>query len=65
MSIEMATAFDSDYAVINEDGTKNYVETESEVIDMPEVVEVQEEKTEDSVNGTVEPTDAQTALFGN
>ena len=65
MSIEMSTAFDADYAVINEDGTKNYVETESEVIDMPEVVEVQEEKTEDSVNGTVETTDAQTALFGN
>ena len=62
MSIEMSTAFDADYAVINEDGTKNYVETESEVIDMPEVVEPQEEKTEDSVNET---TDAQTALFGN
>jgi recombination protein RecT len=65
MSIEMATAFDSDYAVINEDGTKNYVETESDVIDMPEVIEPQAEKTEDSVNGTVEATDAQTALFGN
>ena len=65
MSIEMSTAFDADYAVINEDGTKNYVETESDVIDMPEVVETQEEKTEDSVNGTIETTDAQTALFGN
>lgn len=62
MSIEMSTAFYADYAVINEDGTKNYVETESDVIDMPEVVEPQEEKTEDSVNET---TDAQTALFGN
>lgn len=65
MSIEMTTAFDADYAVINEDGTKNYVETESDVIDVPEVVEPQEEKTESSVNETVETTDAQTALFGN
>ena len=66
MSIEMATAFESDYAVINEDGTKNYVETESDVIDMPEVAEPQVEKTEDSDKvDVIEPTDAQTALFGN
>ena len=66
MSIEMSTAFDADYAVINEDGTKNYVETESDVIDMPEVAEPQTEKTEDSDNvEVIEPTDAQTALFGN
>ena len=31
MSIEMATAIDSDMAVINEDGTKNYVETEDPI----------------------------------
>ena len=62
LSTELIAAMDADNAVINEDGTKNYVETESDVIDMPEVVEPQEEKTEDSVNET---TDAQTALFGN
>lgn len=33
MSIDMQTAFDSDMAVINEDGTKQYVETEENVID--------------------------------
>ena len=31
MSIEMATAIDSDMAVINEDGTKDYVETEDPI----------------------------------
>ena len=60
MSIDMISAFDSDYAVINEDGTKNYVETESDVIEM-DVVEPQEEKTESSDN----TTDAASALFGD
>jgi recombination protein RecT len=59
MSIDMISAFDSDYAVINEDGTKNYVETESDVIEM-KMPEVQEEKTESSEN----TTDAASALFG-
>lgn len=68
MSIEMQSAIDGDMAVINEDGTKNYVdvENESDVIDA-EVVEVQEENTEDSVNEVQEekqPTDATSALFG-
>ena len=61
MSIDMMTAMDSDMAVINEDGTKNYVETEESVIDA-EVTEQQEEKTEDSGNRT--PTGASAALFG-
>lgn len=57
MSIEMTMAMDSDYAVINEDGTKNYVETEDSIIDtapieQPEII-------------TAEPVnDAQSALFG-
>lgn len=61
MSIEMMTAMDSDYAVINEDGTKNYVETddeniiEGEIIDQPEI---QPEPVE-------EIPSAQDALFGN
>ena len=33
MSIEMVTAMDSDLAVINDDGTKDYVESEEYVID--------------------------------
>lgn len=57
MSIEMQTAFESDYATVNEDGTKTYVETDAEIIDM-EMPEAPEEKTEDSEN-----TDAQAALF--
>lgn len=61
MSIEMQTAFDADYAVINEDGSKNYVETESDVIVMEdEPTEPQEEITENSENET---TDAASALF--
>lgn len=61
MSIDMQTAFDADYAVINEDGSKNYVETESDVIVMEdEPTEPQEEITENSENETV---DAASALF--
>lgn len=59
MSIEMQNAIEGDMAVINEDGTKNYVETDADYIDA-EVVEIPEEKTEDSDN-----TDASAALFGN
>lgn len=59
MSIEMQMAYDADYAIINEDGTKSYVETEAESIDMeaPE----QPEKTEEIENAT----DAAVALFGD
>lgn len=66
MSIEMQNAIDSDMAVINEDGTKDYVDNESDadVIDA-EVVEVQEEKAESSVNEPKEVNDATSALFGN
>ena len=57
MSIDMMTAMDSDMAVINEDGSKNYVETEDPVvIDAPIIHEVQPEQTE---------TSAHDALFGN
>lgn len=56
MSIEMQNAFEGDMAVINEDGTKDYVETDSDYIDA-EAVEIPEEKTESSDN-------AADALFG-
>ena len=76
MSIEMASAMDSDMAVINEDGTKDYVENETDVIDVTEVSsEVVQEP--DQVEGqtsiendfpqympTEAPMDAQMALFG-
>lgn len=42
MSIEMQTAIDSDMAVINEDGTKDYVEIEE-----PEIVESVSHETEE------------------
>lgn len=65
LSTELITAMDADMAVINEDGTKDYVETEDDnVIDMPvdNLPEPQEEKTEYS---DIEPvTDARSALFG-
>lgn len=60
MSIEMISALEGDYAVINEDGTKNYVETDADVIDM-ETPEPQAENTEHSESTA---TDAAAALFG-
>ena len=65
MSIEMQSAIDSDMAVINEDGTKDYVDnaSDADVIEA-EVVEVQEEKAESSVKEVKQPTDATAALFG-
>lgn len=60
MSIEMQSAFEGDMAVIKEDGTKDYVETDDSVvvIDAVEVPYSQEENTEPSDN------DVQAALFG-
>lgn len=61
MSIDMMSAMDADMAVINEDGTKNYVENEpeAEVID----AEVVEESTEPTPEPEAENA-AQMALFG-
>jgi recombination protein RecT len=61
MSIEMMTAMDSDFAVINEDGTNNYVETDDENIIEAKVIEQHESPAEP----TQEATNAQDALFGN
>lgn len=60
MSIEMMSALDADMAVINEDGTKNYVENEPDVIDMEPVEESQAEPAQEPEA----PQDAQMALFG-
>lgn len=61
MSIEMQSAIDADMAVINEDGTKVYVDNDADVIDMeqPQTVEAEPEQAEEDA-----PMDAQAALFG-
>ena len=58
MSTELMQAIDADEAVINEDGTKNYVETE-EIIDVPETKPVQE-----PTKAEAPAEDPAAALFG-
>lgn len=70
MSIEMQSALDADMAVINEDGTKSYVENEPEadVIELHEVPNGQATIAAPAEEPTQEPEapqDAQMALFGN
>lgn len=62
MSIDMASAIDSDMAVINEDGTKDYVDNDATVFDMEPAQEAtpQQSQLEPAV-----PVDAKAALFGN
>ena len=67
MSIDMMSAMDADMAVINQDGTKDYVENDSDVF--PEAVEVQAEKValkepEQKPEEEKQPSDAKSALFG-
>lgn len=57
LSIEMAQAYDADMAVINEDGTKDYVDNAPDVIDM--------EPIEETKAPSEQPQDAKSALFGN
>lgn len=52
MSIDMASAIDADMAVINEDGTKDYVDNDPDVIEMEPITEPDPE------------ADIQSALFG-
>lgn len=64
MSIEMSTAMDADMAVIHEDGTKNYVETEdSNIIEMPTPTEIPDFQPEHIQATPPETNDAQAALF--
>ena len=62
MSIDMASAIDSDMAVINEDGTKDYVDNAATGFDMEPAQEAtpQQSQPEPAV-----PVDAKAALFGN
>lgn len=61
MSIDMVAALDADMAVINEDGTKDYVENDPDIIIQPEPE--QEAAVVDHTTGEV-VSDVQTALFG-
>lgn len=64
MSIELQNAIDSDMAVINEDGTKEYVENDDSVIDAEvQTVESQPDSVQEA--SVQQPTDAHAALFGN
>lgn len=62
MSIDMASAIDSDMAVINEDGTKDYVDNDATVFDMEPA---QEATPQQSQSEPAVPVDAKAALFGN
>lgn len=65
MSIEMQSAIDADMAVINEDGTKSYVENEPEAADVIEMREVASApETFEPTQEPEAPQDAQMALFG-
>lgn len=55
MSIDMASAIDADMAVINDDGTKDYIDNDPDVIDMEPVSEPAQEAPAE---------DIQSALFG-
>lgn len=68
MSIDMMTAMDGDMAVINEDGSNDYVENDDSIIDMDPA----DQETPDAPTQQTEPTqeqeapqDAAAVLFGN
>ena len=60
MSIDMVSAMDADMAVINEDGTKDYVDNDDAIIDMEP-----EQSQQEPTPAAGAPQDAQAALFGN
>lgn len=61
MSIDMQNAYDADMAVINEDGSRTYVDNEPEAMEVPsEEIKQQEEPAEAPKNGG----DVAQALFG-
>lgn len=68
MSIDLVSAMDSDMAVINEDGTKDYVENETDVINVTEVIsEVAQNPGPEPAptqSQAEAPIDAHAALFG-
>ncbi len=64
MSIDMASAIDADMAVINEDGTKDYVDNDPDVIDMEQPSEAAPEAPS-AGSATGKAVDIQAALFGD
>ena len=60
MSIEMQSAIDADMAVINDDGTKDYVDNQPE----PQVIEAEVVMEAEPVQEAAEANDVQQALFG-
>lgn len=63
MSIDMQTAMANDTAVINEDGTPDYVDNDENIIEA-EATEVEQPQAEPQ-QSTEQPQDVQAALFGN
>lgn len=68
MSIEMQSAFDSDMTVINEDGSKVYVDNEPEIIEAQEPVEAPKEEVQPEAKNEAPKKEAApdvaAALFG-
>jgi recombination protein RecT len=63
MSIDMQTAIDSDMAVINEDGTRDYVDTvDNEIV--ADTVESHTEPNKEPVEASETASDVESALFG-
>ena len=61
MSIELQTALDSDMAVINQDGTKNYVENDENYIDVERPIK--SNKADTPPNPPSDENDVASALF--
>ena len=64
MSVEMQTAFDADMAVIHEDGSKTYVENDSEIIDVETVEPAADDTKADKAPAEAPAEDPAAALFG-
>ena len=67
MSTEMQQAFSSDMSFENADGSRNYVETEDDVIDVnpTESVQSEQEQQNESEQAAEPAQDVASALFGN
>lgn len=67
MSTEMQQAFSSDMTFENADGSRNYVETEEDVIDIDpsEPVQSEQEQQNESEQAAEPAQDVASALFGN
>ena len=64
MSIEMQSAIDADMAVINEDGSNDYVEDDDSVIDMEPADQEEEDVPVEPAHGQETSQDAAAVLFG-